>query len=331
MISIVIPAFNGQETISETLKALSAQSTGESYEVIVVDDGSTDKTAEIVQSFPDVIYVYQKNRGPAAARNLGFQKARGEIVFFTDADCIPSCHWIQRSLKHIRQDDHAVVAGSYGFCGGGNILSRSIQNEIIYRHVKFMPIYPKSFGSYNFCVKRNIFAEVEGFNEQYPRASGEDNDLSYKIYKKGYKIFFAIESVVIHRHEQNLWKYLRDQFRHGFYRVRMYWDFPHMVRGDDYTFWKDIAEPPLIYAMIVFGFLSTFRLQSTVLFGVVLFSLIFLLMAEVYYSLVINSRWVDQLGFFVVLTLRALARSIGFLVGIIAFSLQIIFRFPKKN
>ena len=104
-----------------------------------------------------------------------------------------------------------------------------------------MPQYPKSFGSYNFCIKKNIFDEVNGFDENYKNASGEDNDLSYKIGNAGYKIYFNKEMLVKHHHPEKVWKYLKEQYQHGFWRAKMYKDHPCMIMGDDYTYWKDIS------------------------------------------------------------------------------------------
>ena len=85
LVSVVIPAYNSAQTIMRAVESVRRQSYAP-YEVIVVDDGSTDGTADIVKAFPDVTYYYQENSGPAAARNLGVAKASGRLVAFLDAD-----------------------------------------------------------------------------------------------------------------------------------------------------------------------------------------------------------------------------------------------------
>ena len=86
--SVIVPIFNGGKTIKDCLGSLVSQSFNESFEIIVVDDGSTDNTVEIVEQFSGVKIVQQQNAGPAAARNNGARNASGEIVAFIDAEIL---------------------------------------------------------------------------------------------------------------------------------------------------------------------------------------------------------------------------------------------------
>ena len=180
-VSVIVPAYNASATIGQTLEALSRQNCFQPFEVIVVDDGSSDNTADIVCSFASVRYVRQENAGPASARNHGAKLAQGEYLAFTDSDCIPHEDWISKLMEGFGQQQVGVVAGSYGIANPEIWLARCIYKEILWRHNTLMPDFPNSFGSYNFCVKKNVFDAVGGFNTAYRHASGEDNDLSYKI------------------------------------------------------------------------------------------------------------------------------------------------------
>lgn len=98
-ISLVIPAYNCESTISKTILAcLSQNGLLSKPEIIVVDDGSTDNTANIIKAFP-VTYIYQNNSGPAKARNTGWKASSGDIVCFTDSDCIPDKNWVARLIE----------------------------------------------------------------------------------------------------------------------------------------------------------------------------------------------------------------------------------------
>ena len=95
MVSVIVPVYNAKETLGECLSAIGNQVlNGIPLEVIVVDDGSSDGTAAVATRFTGVILVRQPNRGPAAARNAGARKASGDILLFTDADCVPAGNWI---------------------------------------------------------------------------------------------------------------------------------------------------------------------------------------------------------------------------------------------
>src|SRR4030043_1295029 len=112
-ISIVIPTFNSAQVLKACLESLANQTvSGEAYEVIVVDDGSTDETKDIVAKYP-VRYIYQQNRGPAAARNNGVNHAQGEIVLFTDADCDSEPNWIEEMIKPLNASQVVGVKGAY--------------------------------------------------------------------------------------------------------------------------------------------------------------------------------------------------------------------------
>jgi len=335
--SIIIPAYNSEKTIAQAVRAALAQDCAEDFEVIVVDDGSGDATAGIVKSFERVRYFYQKNSGPAAARNFGAREAKGEIIFFTDSDCIPHADWARYILPHFSDEKTAAVAGSYGIANPAGPLAVGVHQEIRYRHAKLLPRFIRAFGSYNVAIRRQVFCEAGGFSEGYRHASGEDNDLSYRILNTGRKIRFEPSALVDHFHPVEVRRYLWEQFRHGFWRARMYLDHPRMAKGDDYTFWKDALEVPLslwlsagaVFAVIsvwttgLFGN-SDWTLENP-LFGQSLFWLLVgtpaavLFLLEVVFSFLILgfSRLVPFWA--AVMTLRALARTAGFGLGAINF------------
>lgn len=314
-VSVIIPAYNASATIGRALEALSKQNCFQPFEVIVIDDGSKDNTSDIVRSFSAVKCVYQDNAGPAAARNHGAQIAQGEFLAFTDSDCIPHEDWISNLLSGFAQEHTGVVAGSYGIANSSSLLARCIYKEILWRHVHLMPDFPKAFGSYNFCVKRNVFAAVGGFNVSYRRASGEDNDLSYKIIKSGWRIFFERKALVDHYHPVFIGKYLREQFQHGYWRVKMYKDHPLMMGGDGYTFWKDMAELPwvaFLFIGLVAGICHLMRSWDFSAWAVILF-----LTFEIVWAWIITGSIFDGIYFGGVLFFRAIARAFGFSTGII--------------
>ncbi len=313
-VSVIIPAYNASATIGKALEALSRQNCFQPFEVIVVDDGSNDGTADIVCSFASVKYVCQDNAGPAAARNHGARLARGEYLAFTDSDCVPQEDWISLLMAGFGQLQVGVVAGSYGISNPEKWLARCINKEILWRHTHLMPDHPNSFGSYNFCVKKNIFEAVGGFNTSYRWASGEDNDLSYKIIRSGQLIYFQRKALVGHHHPTRVVKYLQEQFRHGFWRVKMYRDHPGMMRGDGYTFWKDIVEMPLAAVFLVGAVLSAFHYVRWVDLG--RFWLLPFIAFEIICALIMVRCFLEGILLGFIFLFRSFARMLGLSTGI---------------
>src|SRR2546429_9359593 len=101
-VSIIIPTFNGGRRIGKCLDALLKQTPGKDVEILVVNDGSTDNTVDIVKKYPGVRCISQRNAGPAAARNRGVGEAQGSIILLTDDDCIPMADWVDAMLKPFR-------------------------------------------------------------------------------------------------------------------------------------------------------------------------------------------------------------------------------------
>lgn len=240
-LSVVIPVYNGERTLERALQAvLAVRCPPHELEVVVVDDGSTDQSAALAARYP-VKVIRQSNGGPAKARNAGWRSSSGEIVLFTDSDCIPEPAWASCLIAGFSSGEVGAVGGSYEIANPESPLARFIHAEIIYRHRR-MPDYVKAVGTYNLAVRRRVLEELGGFDESYPRASGEDNDLSYRIQKRRYRIAFRAGCRVAHHHPEKWRPYLRTQFTHACWRTRLYRSHPEFMAGDDYTRFRDVAD-----------------------------------------------------------------------------------------
>jgi cellulose synthase/poly-beta-1,6-N-acetylglucosamine synthase-like glycosyltransferase len=218
-------------------------------EVVVVDDGSTDDTERTVRQYP-LRYLCQDNAGPASARNRGWHTATGEIVCFTDSDCVPARDWVSRLVQEYVSDQIAGVGGTYDIANANSLLAICIHEEIVQRHLR-MPRDVNYLGAFNVSYRRAVLEEVGGFDESYGMASGEDNDLAYSVVKRGYSLVFTRDARVAHYHPDDLLRYLRRQFWHGYWRMKVYHNHPHMAGGDCYGNLLDFVQPPLSLASLV--------------------------------------------------------------------------------
>jgi glycosyltransferase involved in cell wall biosynthesis len=331
-VSVVIPVFNAAATIGLAIEAVLRQDYSGKIDLIIVDDGSTDQTPEILKRWgndPRVTIVTQPNAGPAAARNKGAARAWGEVILFTDSDCVPHVDWIAKMLSPFVDPGIAAVAGSYGIANPQVRLARCVHQEILFRHRR-MPFYPRVFGSYNVAIRKKVWEEVGGFDEGFLHASGEDNDLSYQVLAKGWRIYFEKSALVDHFHPVRLRRYLYEQYRHGYWRVRMYRRHPRMSQGDDYTFWKDIAEIALVMAAALSFFSVFFSTWGLLMMGSLFAGLVFI---EIKFALLMIKGASDALYFSQVLIYRAFARSWGFVCGGLAFFFPItkLRAFPRNR
>lgn len=312
-ISVVVAAYNSEKTISATIEALLSQDYPKgNLEIIIADDGSTDGTAEIVKKYP-VKYLYQENKGPAAARNYGWKSARGEIVCFTDSDCVPEKEWVSKIIKEYTSDDIAGVGGSYDIVNSDNLLARCVHEEIIQRHLK-SPKEVNYLGCFNVSYRRNVLKEVGGFDESYLDASGEDNELAYKIVKKGYKLIFDKNIKVGHYHPTKLSGYLKRQMKHGFWRMKLYRDHPDMSKGDVYAGLLDFIRPPLA-VMVIITLPAVYFRPMAYLFAFLL-ALQIILQFLTSFPIVKRTKKLNLFYLTFITFLRDYVRSVGMIMGI---------------
>ncbi len=231
MISIVVPANNAEKTIAPCLYGLRAQ-TQPADEIIVVDDGSRDMTCEIAEARGARV-LRQSNRGAAAARNLGAQNACGEIVLFIDADCVPDVHWIE-AITAPFADGSIVGASGMKQTQQRALVPAFIQMEFDYRYDQMREHrYIDFIDSGTSAYRRDVFLKDGGFNARLFDA--EDVDLSYRLSEQGYRMAFAANAIVYHRHPESLIAYLRRKFTYAYWRSFVYAKYPRKVAVDSRT------------------------------------------------------------------------------------------------
>jgi len=233
--SIIVPAYNEAHSIEGCLKSLLNQTMPpESYEILVVDDGSTDDTAQRIKKYP-VSYYFQPNEGAASARNFGVSCANGHIILFTDADCEVTTNWIEEMVKPFADREIIGVKGFYKTFQTG-LIARFVQKEYEakYRYL-LKSKYIDFVDTYSAAYRREVFLKSGGFDTQFRTASAEDCDLSYQLSRQGYKMVANPRALVYHRHPDSLKAYLKTKFRNAFWRVLTYRKNRQKIIKDSHT------------------------------------------------------------------------------------------------
>jgi hypothetical protein len=210
-VSVVIPAYNSERTLRACLESVYAQDMP-ADEVLVIDDGSTDRTAEIARGFPCTLIASPANRGPAAARNLGIARSRGEILFFVDSDGALAPTAIGNAVRIMSDDpDVACVHGIYStrpLVDDGPIEAYRLLHGHFWR-ARSAGRVPSAY--FAMCaIRRAVFDDVGVFDENL-RAS-EDDELSDRM-RGRYAIVLTTAVSGRHDDDSRLWAMLRKQYR----------------------------------------------------------------------------------------------------------------------
>jgi cellulose synthase/poly-beta-1,6-N-acetylglucosamine synthase-like glycosyltransferase len=235
-VSVIVPAYNAAATLEQCLAAQCAQNfPRDEFEIIVVDDGSTDATAEIAARFSPARLICGEHRGAAAARNLGAREAHGDWLLFTDADCEPTEHWIETLCAAFADASVVGAKGTYR-TRQRELVARFVQLEYEEKYARMRRAQTIDFiDTYSAAYRRDVFLANGGFDESFPSASVEDQEFSFRLAEQGHTMVFAPDAVVYHRHVATLEAYARRKFRIGYWKVRVHRRHPGKMLQDTHT------------------------------------------------------------------------------------------------
>jgi GT2 family glycosyltransferase len=212
-ISIVVCSFNGAATIRDTLESLLALDYPD-YQVIVIDDGSTDETAAIAREYK-VTPISTENRGLSNARNTGWQAATGEIVAYIDDDAYPDPHWLQYLAYTYLTTDYAAVGGHAPAPPGDGPIADCVANAPGRPvHVLLTDTDAEHIPGCNMSFRRSVLEAVGGFDPRY-RAAGDDVDICWRILDRGWKIGFQPGALNWHHCRNSIHTYWKQQQGYG--------------------------------------------------------------------------------------------------------------------
>lgn len=213
MISVILCSYNGEKTISQALDALTNLNYP-NYELLVINDGSTDNTAQIAESYP-VKLINIKSSGLSKARNTGLFLAKGEIVAYLDDDAYPEKDWLHYLALSFRDE-------SFSAFGGPNLVPPDapfMETCIDYvpgnpTHILLSDRLAEHIPGCNMAFRKELLQEIGGFDEQFVTA-GDDVDVCWRLQERGLKIGYSPAAIVWHHRRPDASKFWKQQSGYG--------------------------------------------------------------------------------------------------------------------
>jgi glycosyltransferase involved in cell wall biosynthesis len=225
LVSVVVCAYNAERTIDSCLASLEHLNYP-NYEVIVVNDGSTDRTQIICNSYPYIRLINQENKGLSEARNVGMLASRGDIVAYTDSDCDADPDWLNYLVTTFKLTGLKAVGGP-NFPPPENDLVPSVVavSPGGPTHVLLTDDTAEHIAGCNMAFDREVLIGIGGFDVQF-RAAGDDIDICWRLQDLGYTIGFSPSAVVWHFRRNTVKDYLNQQRGYGKAEAMVYCKHP---------------------------------------------------------------------------------------------------------
>lgn len=235
-VSVVVPVYNGAQTIAACIESLLKQDyPADRFDIIVVENGSTDNTSEVVKRYPVRLF-HSFDQGPAPARNMGVSLSCADIIAFTDADCVAAPNWLSELIKPYADPQ---IGGSGGPIQAHEHVQRTLvevfsdQHSPLVNFEKGREFFMPDLYTANASYRRTLLNQVGGFDVRL--VTGEDVDLAWRIQLgTGCKLAFAADAVIYHHHRATVKGLARQYRQYGFGEVLlnvMYRDKPGFRRS----------------------------------------------------------------------------------------------------
>jgi glycosyltransferase involved in cell wall biosynthesis len=237
MVSVVICAYNAERTMRPCMESL-RRLKYPNYEVVVVDDGSRDRTAEIAMEFPEFRLIRQPNKGLSVARNVGLFAARGEIIAYTDSDCVVDPDWLTLMVR-------AMVEGGFDGCGGPNYAPHEegrVEGCVAAApgapcHVLVAEDRAEHLAGCNMVFTKAALVAVGGFDAQFTSA-GDDVDICWRVLDAGMTLGYCPSAFVWHFRRNTVKAYYGQQRGYGRAEAALYLKYPERFNGLGQIKWR---------------------------------------------------------------------------------------------
>jgi len=238
--SFIIPVYNRPEEIKELLDSFLRVSFLDKFEIVIVEDGSSESSEEVLVPFSEklnISYYYKENTGPGASRNYGMERAKGNYFIILDSDCLLPSHYLETVSKFLK----SKFFHCYGGSDAAHHTFTPLQKAINYVMTSFYTTggirgSKKRMGnfeprSFNMGISKEAFLKTGGFAKIHP---GEDPDLSQRILKAGYSTTFIDNAFVYHKRRISWIKFYTQVHKFGMVRPILNKWHPHAAK---ITFW----------------------------------------------------------------------------------------------
>jgi len=244
-VSLAVSTYNSAKTLRPCIESL-INADWPDKEILVVDDGSTDKSLEILRSYPQIKVLPQNHQGVSAGRDLALRNASGEIICYTDSDCEVDRNWIKELIKPLDNPEVGAVTGRTDFRTDDRCTSwvRSLDIAERYDHRK---TWTELANGTNCAFRRDLLISLGGFDPKWFHA--EDTEVSYQLLKSGHRIYYQPTAKVRHVPEGDWKSYLRKRYRGTKAHLRMMPQYHTDVVKDDFVSLKMMVQPVLYTLM----------------------------------------------------------------------------------
>jgi glycosyltransferase involved in cell wall biosynthesis len=303
LISFIVPAYNNEDTIGKCIESILAQSPNK--EVIVVDNGSTDNTEEIISKF-SVTTIVEKKRGSGAARNRGLTMVKGNFIAFVDADAYLPEDWSEKAYKTLKRTEKDVVGvGGPLLSMGKSSIGRSLDGLSFGKPRNDGISYTNALNASGVLFKRSVFNEIR-FDEEFIR--GQDTEIGFRMRQKGFKLLYDSNLVIYHKNPTTMADLVKKWFTYGKSFPLSYLKHKKM-KGSG--FYGRLLFIPLLLGLIVLSFFWGILIYFAILQLLLLFFSYCFVASKIPYK----NRNVNIVTFSFVHTIKQLAQMMGIWFG----------------
>lgn len=215
-VSFIMPAYNSEVTISQAIESVLNQ-TIKPYEIIVVNDGSTDGTAAIASQYP-IKLLHKENGGVASALNIGLEDAKGDYIAIVESDVIIPPNWTEVLLQDLGQDHSIMGAGAILKTGNPqNTIARLSGYELEQSYQRIKKKFVPHITAANSLYRKDAF-DIAGKYDEGLKNACNDAEFNGRLITKGYRLSLNKDIQVLHFWKEDLSSYLKRQFAYAFYR-----------------------------------------------------------------------------------------------------------------